>query len=170
MTRTIGQMVGWLLASSAVIAACSSPGNGEGGGNGATNVTSQELCAAQFDALERRCPLGNPKDASVDICKRDQREYAGIGCLNEYDAWLRCTTGSGYSCADDTGCEAVQSGYFGCQSRAAQRTGCVRLTAQDTTRCSDSAKPYAFSCLAAAPTTCVQAVTEGAGIWCCPQL
>ena len=33
-----------------------------------------------------------------------------------------------------------------------------------------AAKPYAFSCLAAAPSTCVKVVSEGGGIWCCPEL
>src|SRR4051812_10461089 len=161
----------WVCASGgALTSACSSPDHsGDGGGGGATNP-SADPCGAQFDAMEKDCPSGNEKDVSVEICKGDEREFAGVGCQDEYDAWLRCTAGSGYRCADDRGCEAAQAGYFMCQSQAVQRTGCVRLGAQDTTRCSDSAKPYAFSCLASAPVSCAQVVTEGAGIWCCPQL
>ena len=172
MTQQIGRLViAWVLVAGGVLAAaCGSPDNSGDGGNGGTSVPSAELCAAQFDAMEKACPSGNAKDASVEICKGDQREYAGIGCQDEYDAWLQCTAGSAYHCADDMDCEVPQAGYFMCQSQAVQRTGCVRLSPQDTTRCSDSAEPYAFGCLARAPASCVQVVTEGAGIWCCPQL
>jgi len=110
------------------------------------------------------------KDANVEDCKQQQRDYAGIGCQASFDAWLVCTSKPGYDCTHDSGCESQQNGYFICQSQAVQRTGCVRLGTQDTTRCTDAAKPYAFSCLAAAPNQCAQVVSEGAGIWCCPQL
>jgi hypothetical protein len=110
------------------------------------------------------------KGVTVDDCKEQQRQYAGIGCQDEFDAWLECTTQSGYDCDGDTGCESPQNGYFVCQSQAVQRTGCVRLASQDAARCSDAAKPFAFGCTGAAPTQCLQVVTEGGGIWCCPQL
>lgn len=168
MTQSIGRMVvvvGVLGLSGVLASACSSDA---GGG---TSIPSAELCAAQFDAFEKQCPRGaDQKDASVQICKEDQHDFLGIGCQDEYDAWLECTIGSGYSCTNDTGCEGPQMGYFKCQSQAVQRTGCVRLGAQDTERCSDAAKPFAFSCVAAAPAACVQVVSAGAGIWCCPQL
>lgn len=164
MTQPIGRtLVGVLL----LVSAC---GSGEDPGNG-TSIPSAELCAAQFDAFEDECPQGaENKDARVQSCKVNQRDYAGIGCQDEFDAWLQCTTGSGFSCQDDTGCEQPQSGYFLCRSQAAQRTGCSRLASQDPDRCSDPAKPFAFSCLTNAPASCVQVVTAGAGIWCCPQI
>ena len=163
--------VAWLfVASSLLVAACSSPvesGKDEGGN---TAIPSAELCAAQYDAMEKSCPTGNDKDREVAFCKGDQQDYAGEGCQDEYDAWLQCTTGSGYHCQDDTGCETAQAGYSTCQSQAVQRTGCVRLGPQDATRCSDASKPYAFGCLGKAPAVCTQVVFEGAGIWCCPQI
>lgn len=172
MTRQIGRTVmACVFASGGVLAsACSGPDDSGNGGNGGTTIPSAELCAAQFDAVEDACPTGNEKDASVEICKADQRGYASIGCQDEYDAWLQCTAGVAYDCADDTGCEVPQAGYFRCQSQAVQRTGCARLSSQSTARCSDPARPHAFTCLASAPASCVQVVTEGAGIWCCPQL
>lgn len=171
MKKQIGRMVMvWAFAWGGVqVSACSSPDNSGDGGPSTTNP-SADPCGAQFDAMEKGCPTGNERDVSVEICKSDERMYAGIGCQDEFDAWLQCTAGSGYRCAEDKGCEVPQAGYFMCQSQAVQRTGCVRLGAQDITRCSDSAKPYAFSCLASAPASCTQVVTEGAGIWCCPQL
>ncbi len=122
--------------------------------------------------MEKKCPIGaDSKDANVQACQADQQDYAGIGCLTQFNSWLTCTaSNAAYDCETDTGCETSQASYFGCQSQAVQRTGCVRLGSQDKMRCSDASKPYAFSCLAAAPSTCVQVVTEGAGIWCCPQL
>jgi len=157
-----------LMGSS--VFACSSASDGGGGAAGASAVAG-DPCEAQFDAIEKKCPVGAAsKDANVQDCQRQERGLAGIGCQAPFDAWLVCTTKSGYDCQQDRGCEAPQADYFTCQSLATQRTGCVRLAAQDTTRCSDASKPYAFSCLAAAPSQCVQVVTEGAGIWCCPQL
>lgn len=134
-------------------------------------TASGSLCEQQFDANEPKCPLGAAsKDANVQDCMLQERELAGEGCQAQFDAWLVCTTKPGYDCEQDTGCETTQNAYFSCQSQAVQRTGCVRLGAQDTTRCADAAQPYAFSCLAGAPATCTQVVTGGAGIWCCPQL
>src|SRR3954468_9839735 len=119
---------------------CSSPSDHAG----SSAVDSGELCAAQFDAIEKRCPIGADKDANVAGCKEQQRDYAGIGCQASFDAWLLCTSKPGYDCTQDSGCETQQNGYFICQSQAVQRTGCVRLGTQDTTRCTDAAKPYAF--------------------------
>ncbi len=163
--------------------ACGSPDDGKSpgaGGTGAAGGTSAaggtaansgDLCSAQFDAIEKKCPIGaDSKDANVADCQQQQQDYDGNGCRKQFDAWLTCTTKSSYDCTQDTGCETAQNGYFTCQSQAVQRTGCVRLGAQDTLRCTESAKPYAFSCLGAAPAACVQVVTEGAGIWCCPQI
>jgi len=139
------------------------------GAVGASNVAP---CEAQWEAMQKNCPADpTDKDASVATCVSAENEFAGIGCQAQYDAWLVCTTKPGYDCNLDTGCEATQGGYFSCQSQAVLRTGCVRLGVQDATRCSDKAKPYAFSCLnMKAPAVCTQVVTEGAGIWCCPQL
>ncbi|MEO6601279.1 MAG: hypothetical protein ABIQ16_15485 [Polyangiaceae bacterium] len=165
-----------------IVVACGSTDSGSKGGAGSPGSAgstasagasnSSDLCAQQFDAMEKKCPIGaDSKDANVQACKADQQDYAGIGCLTQFNSWLTCTaTNSAYDCELDTGCEASQGSYFGCQSQAVQRTGCVRLGSQDAMRCSDATKPYAFSCLSTAPTTCVQVVTEGAGIWCCPQL
>jgi hypothetical protein len=164
-----------------VTLACSSSGGGSpatGGSTGASGSTGSggstsdaDLCSAQFDATNVGCPLpAASKDPNVQECVVQQRDFAGIGCESQFNAWLQCTTTPAYHCQDDTGCETTQGGYFTCQSQATQRTGCVRLASQDPTRCSDATKPYAFSCLGSAPTSCVQVVTEGAGIWCCPQL
>lgn len=171
----------WLGALTVLpVAACSAPGDGAGaeGGAGAAGAgtagsaaMSGDPCEAQFDALERDCPVGaDSRDANLEACREQRRGLAGIGCQAQYDAWLSCTTQPGYDCQQDTSCEGPQGGYFRCQSLATQSTGCVRLAAQDTERCSDAAKPYAFGCLAAAPTQCLQVVSEGGGIWCCPQL
>jgi hypothetical protein len=144
-------------------------GGSASGGSGPTS--GADLCGAQFDAMEAKCPLGaDSRAANVADCQQQQRDYDGNGCRQQFDAWLVCTTKPPYDCANDTGCETTQAGYFMCQSRAVQRTGCVRLGPQDVLRCSDPTKPYAFSCLSAAPASCVQVVTEGAGIWCCPQI
>jgi hypothetical protein len=172
-----GLVLGWGL----VTLGCSSASDGgssgsagagaAAGGAGATSSSDANLCSQQYDAMNVKCPLpAGSKDANVNSCLADQRDFAGIGCESQYDAWLVCTTKSGYNCQDDTGCETTQGAYFGCQSQATVRTGCVRLGSQDPTRCTDTSKPYAFSCTGAAPTQCVQVVTEGAGIWCCPQL
>jgi hypothetical protein len=168
MKHRIGRIVvlGGFVAGGGMAWGCASSKGDAGPG---PSIPTEALCEAQFDALETVCPVGN-KDVHVADCQQQQRHYAGIGCQDEFDAWLQCTTTPGYHCADDTGCEVSQNGYFACQSQAVQRTGCVRLGAQDTERCSDAAKPFAFSCLAAAPPQCVQVVTAGAGIWCCPQL
>jgi hypothetical protein len=163
----------WFAALAVLsISACSSSGEGAAGAGGSGAAAgSGNLCEAQFDALEKDCPVGAAsKDANVQDCQQQERGLAGIGCQSAFDAWLSCTTKSGYDCKQDTGCEGPQNGYFSCQSQATLRTGCVRLAPQDATRCSDASKPYAFSCLGAAPASCVQVVTEGAGIWCCPQL
>jgi len=165
----------WGLAvfcSVVVVVGCSSTDNGrDAGAAGATSSSDADLCSKQYDALTAKCPLSNDsKDANVQACIADQRDYAGIGCRSQFDAWLACTTKPAYDCENDTGCETPQAGYFSCRSQATVRTGCVRLAAQDATRCTDTGKPYAFSCLGAAPAQCVQVVTEGAGIWCCPQL
>jgi len=156
----------WFLGLA--ISACGSTDDAGGSGN---RIGSAQLCEQQFDANEMKCPLGaSSKDANVDDCQRQQQNFAGIGCLAQFNSWLSCTTKPPYDCMTDTGCERAQSSYFSCQSQAVQRTGCVRLGSQDTARCSDSAKPFAFSCLSSAPSSCVQVVTEGAGIWCCSQL
>src|SRR5450432_524061 len=152
-----------------VTLACSSTSGGSAGGGGSSGsggtatTNDADLCSEQFDATNVGCPLpADSKDANVQSCILQQREFAGIGCVSQYDAWLRCTTTLAYHCQDDTGCETTQQGYFTCQSQATVRTGCVRLAPQDPTRCSDATKPYAFSCLSSAPSTCVQVVTEGA--------
>ena len=148
-----------------------SPASSNPGSAGAASASDANLCSEQYDAMNVKCPLPDgSKDPNVQQCVVAQREFAGIGCESQYDAWLVCTTKPGYNCQDDTGCEASQAGYFSCQSQVTASTGCVRLASQDTSRCSDSSKPYAFSCLAAAPSPCVQVVAAGAGIWCCPQL
>ena len=152
--------------------ACASTDHGNSGDPG-TPGNSSQLCEEQFDAMEKKCPVGaDSKDANVEDCQAAQQNFAGIGCLAQFDSWLSCTaTNPRYDCTTDSGCETSQGSYFSCQSQAVQRTGCVRLGGnQDATRCSDSAKPYAFSCLSGAPASCVQVVSEGAGIWCCPQL
>ena len=147
-------------------------GSAASAGSTASGGGSSDLCSQQFDAMEKKCPVGaDSKSGNVEACHADQQDYAGNGCLTQFNSWLSCTaTNPAYDCETDTGCETSQGSYFTCQAQAVQRTGCVRLGSQDKTRCSDAAKPYAFSCLAAAPSTCVQVVTEGAGIWCCPQL
>jgi hypothetical protein len=156
----------------------SASGAGSGGSPGVSGAssagspsTSGGLCEQQFDSIEQTCPVGAAsKAANVQDCLLQEREFAGIGCQPPFDAWLVCTTQPGYDCNADTGCETTQTAYFACQSQAVLRTGCVRLGAQDTTRCADAAKPYAFSCLGNAPASCTQVVSAGAGIWCCPQL
>ena len=112
--------------------------------------SDMNLCSEQYDALNVRCPLPDSRQANVQACISDQREFAGIGCESQYDAWLVCTMTAGYDCSNDTGCEVTQGAYFSCQSQATARTGCVRLASQDAVRCSDDGKPYAFSCTAAA--------------------
>ena len=160
-----------LVFGGLLVQACGSPDDSNEKGGAKTTIASADLCAAEFDALEKTCPSGNDRAESVEICKGQQHDYTGQGCDDDYDAWLECTAGSGYDCAKDTGCESAQTGYFTCMSQAVQRTGCVRLGPQDTTRCSaDASKPFAFSCVNKAPTSCTQVVTEGAGIWCCPQI
>lgn len=149
----------------------STASGGSTGSGGAKSSNDADLCSEQFDATNVGCPLpASSKDANVQSCVTQQREFAGIGCVSQFDAWLQCTTTLSYDCQDDTGCETTQQAYFTCQSQATLRTGCVRLASQDPTRCSDATKPYAFSCLSSAPASCVQVVTEGAGIWCCPQI
>ena len=154
------------LATLAAIAtvACSD------GGDGGAAPTNSDPCEAQYDAMVTRCNAPEADRAvSVGVCHDDQQGYRGIGCEDEYDAWLVCTTKSSYDCNADTGCESSQNGYFGCQSQAVLRTGCVRLTPHDA-ECSDASKPYAFSCLSSAPSSCAQISTAGAGLWCCPEL
>ena len=141
-----------------------------GGSSSAGGAASSALCGQQFDAMAP-CGLGpEDREANVEDCQAAEHQYAGIGCQDEFDSWVLCTTTPAYDCNQDTGCEATQGSYFSCQSAAVQRTGCVHLGTQDTARCSDASKPYAFSCLSSAPASCTQVVTEGAGIWCCPQL
>jgi hypothetical protein len=148
--------------------------SGSGGASGTAGTASSSdvnLCNEQYDAVNVKCPLpADSKEGNVRACMADQQDFAGIGCKSQYDAWLVCTTMSGYDCVNDTGCETTQGAYFSCQSQATARTGCVRLGSQDTARCTDNSKPYAFSCVGAAPSQCVQVVAGGAGIWCCPQL
>jgi hypothetical protein len=155
---------------------CSSPSGGSsasGGSSGSAGAPSSgdaDLCSQQYDATNVKCPLpAGSKDANVEACIADQQDFAGIGCKSQYNAWLVCTTTSVYDCEEDTGCETTQDAYFSCQSQATASTGCVRLGSQDTL-CTDMSKPYAFSCISAAPTQCMQVVTQGAGIWCCPVL
>lgn len=165
------------LLAGLIALGCSSPSDdnpSNGGSSGAAGVTgssSEDLCDKQYDAMVSKCGAAeNSRSGNVLSCRDDERDYQGIGCSKQYDSWLQCTTQSGYDCAADTGCESSQNSYFGCQSQAVIRTGCVRLGSQDVGECKDPSKPYAFSCLATAPTQCTQVVTQGAGIWCCPQL
>ena len=90
MKKQIGRMVMvWAFAWSGVqVSACSSPDNSGDGGPSTTNP-SADPCGAQFDAMEKGCPTGNERDVSVEICKSDERMYAGIGCQDEFDAWLQ---------------------------------------------------------------------------------
>ncbi|HWZ89851.1 MAG TPA: hypothetical protein VNW92_13405, partial [Polyangiaceae bacterium] len=136
--------------------------SGSGGASGTAGTASSSdvnLCNEQYDAVNVKCPLpADSKEGNVRACMADQQDFAGIGCKSQYDAWLVCTTMSGYDCVNDTGCETTQGAYFSCQSQATARTGCVRLGSQDTARCTDNSKPYAFSCVGAAPSQCVQVV------------
>lgn len=159
-------------AAGASSTAGASNAGGAAGSGGASGAGSASLCSAQFDAMAGTCGLtANDRDANVQDCLDQEKGYAGIGCADEFDAWLRCTTTPAYDCTQDTGCEFSQNAYFSCQSQAVQRTGCVRLgAAQDAQRCTDASKPYTFSCLSTAPSSCTQVVKDGAGIWCCPQL
>jgi len=152
--------------ASSVGGASNSAGAAAGGASGAA---SSGPCRQQSEALAVSC--GIDVETNTADCEAHERLYAGVGCQDAFDAWLLCTTKPGYDCDQDTGCESSQNGYFSCQSRAVQRTGCVRLGGeQDAMRCTDATKPYAFSCLSGAPASCTQVVTDGAGIWCCPQL
>jgi len=159
-------------AGSSPAAGAGAPGSAGSTASAGSPGGSSDLCSQQFDTLEKKCPVGaDSKAGNVAACQADQQDFAGIGCLTQFNSWLTCTaTNPAYDCEADTGCETSQNSYFTCQSQAVQRTGCVRLGSQDTARCSDAAKPYAFSCLTTAPSTCVQVVSGGAGIWCCPQL
>jgi hypothetical protein len=152
-----------------------SAGNGgslaSGGSAGSSGTGDTDLCNAQYDAMVANC--GAPESSrqgNVLACQDAERDFQGIGCKSQYDSWLLCTTKPGYDCTTDTGCETSQGSYFTCESQSVVRTGCVRLSSSDAIECTDASKPYAFSCLSAAPTQCQQVVTQGAGIWCCPQL
>ena len=151
---------------------CSSPSSSDPAGSAGTSASnSAELCDKQYDAMIKNCSAEeSSREGNVHSCQADQRDYQGIGCKSQYDSWLVCTTQSGYDCNADTGCEAPQNSYFGCQSQSVQRTGCVRLEAHDASKCTDASKPYAFGCVDKAPSQCTQVVFDGGGIWCCPQL
>ena len=83
------------------------------------------------------------RDFWIEDCERQRRDYAPMGCLDAFDAWLACTTTNDYDCNTDSGCERTQQGYFACQSQFVSRTGCTRLGSRDDELCGGQT-PHAF--------------------------
>jgi hypothetical protein len=129
--------------------------------------TGTASCAAQTDLFIRDCGI-DPAEREfwIEDCERMRNDYAPMGCLGALDAWIACTTTSGYDCKADTGCEQPRSGYFSCESQFVSQTGCTRLGSRDAELCSGQT-PYAFACLSMLPAGCVPA-SVGGSITCCP--
>jgi hypothetical protein len=146
------------------VEACSDSGEPSGGANAGT-----ASCAAQTDKLISDCGT-DPADRDfwIEDCESQRRDYAPMGCLPAFDAWLACTTTDDYDCNTDSGCERMQQGYFACQSQFVSRTGCTRLGSRDDELCGGQT-PHAFACLSAAPASCVPA-SAGGMMFCCPPL
>jgi hypothetical protein len=148
---------------------CSDAGTG-----GMTDIDSGSGSSASpecqaFVAHELSLCASYSRDTELTSCAQGTALYGPEGCLAQWNAFVNCAANAPItSCTDGpTGCDTEMNGYFGCQSRFVQKSGCARLDLDG--RCTHD-KPYLFSCAGPLPSNCAALTTTGgAPEMCCSQ-
>jgi hypothetical protein len=151
--------------------ACGDDGAGETPGTG----SGARTCEAQVDREIEFCPLrSEDRDQGIAICRDQRADFEAIGCAEEYDRYLGCSSGAEWDCErGPSGCDEAMNGYFACQSSFASRTGCSVLGANDARCDAAPGTPNAFGCANSTPPwpECVPFPEQGgstASLYCCP--